>query len=104
MAAKVYATCPTCKTDIAFPIAGMTLEVDDMTGSGIVEFTCTRCGTVHKPVEADLVARLMDNGAQPTHQRTLERLPDSGTATISYDDMLDFHIAIAVEDCIAELL
>jgi hypothetical protein len=97
----IRATCPTCG-EVGLTPDDIDLRVADHdTTDSFYAFDCPACySTVRKPADERVVQLLLSGGVE---RRDLEREPAAPEPrfpwpSLSHDDLLDFHQALASED------
>jgi hypothetical protein len=101
----IRATCPTCG-DVELKPAELRLSVCTRPEWSTYAFTCPTCtDEVKKPADEEVVALLISGGviARPWHIPA-EALEAHDGPTLSYDDLLDFALALDGHDALAGIV
>jgi hypothetical protein len=101
----IKASCPSCG-DVDLTPAQLRLVVANVPERSFYSFQCTRCrDEVRKPADEEIVALLVSGGVRAERwQIPAEALESRGGPAISYDDVLDFALAMTRVDSLAAVL
>jgi hypothetical protein len=101
----IKASCPVCG-DVELTPAQMRLVVCSRPEWSYYAFLCTRCqDEVRKPADSEVVALLISGGvAAEEWDIPAEALEEKAGPAISYDDVLDFLLALEQVDRLAGTL
>lgn len=101
----IKASCPVCG-DIELTPVQLRLVVATAAERSFYSFRCTTCtDEIRKPADEEIVALLISGGVKP--ERWVipsEALEEHPGAALSYDDVLDFALALGQVDELAALL
>ena len=100
----IKATCPSCG-EVALGAEDILLRIGATRTVNTYGFTCPDCGDfVEKPADDRVVRLLLSGGVVPVPVHVpAEALEIHEGAAFTYDDVLDFHIALQSEDWFEEL-
>ena len=101
----IKASCPTCG-DVELTPTQLRLVVANVSERSFYAFHCAKCTSeVRKPADEEIVALLVSGGVRAERwQIPAEALEVRLGGTISYDDVLDFALALTKVDALAEML
>ena len=101
----IKASCPTCG-DIELTPTQLRLVVANVTERSFYPFHCAKCTSeVRKPADEEIVALLVSGGVRAERwQIPAEALESRAGATITYDDVLDFALALTRVDELTAML
>lgn len=102
---NIRATCPVCG-EIELKPAQVRLVVCTRSDLSFYAFTCTKCAQeVRKPADDEVVALLVSGGVvAETWRIPAEALEQHAGPQITYDDVLDFVLAVGRVDRLAGVL
>ncbi len=89
----IKVTCPECG-DI--DLTPLDLELSVAPSWATYSFTCCDCGNAVRKAADSEVVDLLSSAGVPTHMIPAEALEHHGGSALTYDDLLDF--ALALED------
>lgn len=100
----IKATCPICG-EVDLTADDVLLRIGVGTSPNTYGFSCPRCREfVEKPADERVVRLLLSGGVMPTLVHVpAEALEHKGGPALTYDDLLDFHQALARDDWLQEL-
>ena len=100
----IKATCPSCG-EVALGAEDILLRIGATRTVNTYGFTCPDCGDfVEKPADDRVVRLLLSGGVVPVPVHVpAEALEIHEGVAFTYDDVLDFHIALQSEDWFEEL-
>ncbi len=101
----IKASCPVCG-DVELTPQDLRLVVSNVSERSFYAFRCTTChDEVRKPADDEVVALLVSGGvAVETFEIPAEALEERSGAAVTYDDVLDFALALTRVDRLAGLL
>jgi uncharacterized Zn finger protein len=101
----IKASCPTCG-DVELTPAQLRLVVANVTARSFYAFHCATCvSEVRKPADEEIVALLVSGGVRAERWTIpAEALEVRDGDRISYDDVLDFALALDRVDTLTALL
>lgn len=101
----IKASCPVCG-DVELKPAQLRLVVCNRADWSYYAFTCTSCSDeVRKPADDEVIALLVSGGVLAQRWTIpAEALEERTGSPISYDDVLDFALALETVDLVAAVL
>lgn len=101
----IKASCPMCG-DVELKPAQLRLVVASVPDRSYYAFHCTQCtDEVRKPADEEIVALLVSGGVRAERWVIpAEALEAHGGPALSYDDVLDFALALSRVDRLAAVL
>lgn len=101
----IKASCPMCG-DVELKPSQLRLVVASVTDRSYYAFHCTTCNDeVRKPADEEIVALLVSGGVKAERWVIpAEALEVHGGPSLSYDDVLDFALALSRVDRLAAVL
>lgn len=101
----IKASCPVCG-DVELKPAQLRLVVASVADRSYYAFTCTSCtDEIRKPADEEVVALLVSGGVRAERwEIPAEALEEHSGAVLSYDDVLDFALALGRLDRLASAL
>ncbi|RJK93174.1 hypothetical protein [Vallicoccus soli] len=101
----IKASCPTCG-DVELTPTQLRLVVANVTERSFYSFHCAKCTSeVRKPADEEIVALLVSGGVRAERWTIpAEALEVRAGDRISYDDVLDFALALDRVDTLTALL
>lgn len=101
----IKASCPVCG-DVELKPAQLRLVVANVTDRSYYSFQCTTCtDEVRKPADEEVVALLVSGGVKAERWTIpAEALEEHDGGVITYDDVLDFALAMSRVDRLAAVL
>ncbi|ABK52974.1 hypothetical protein Acel_1202 [Acidothermus cellulolyticus 11B] len=100
----IKATCPTCG-EVELTPADLSLMVCNQAVLSYYSFRCPRCiEEVRKPADDHIISLLVSGGVRPIHWSVpAEALEPHRGPALSYDELLDFALALERSDYLAAL-
>lgn len=101
----IKASCPICG-DVDLTPAQVRLVVSNRSELSHYAFDCPRCHDEVRRTASEEIVRALEAGGVPAQRLHVpdEALEDHGGAPLTYDDLLDLHVALAGHDRLVELL
>ena len=101
----IKASCPICG-DVELKPAQLRLVVASVSARSYYAFVCTRCkDEVRKPADEEIVALLVSGGVKAERwEIPAEALEEHTGAALSYDELLDFALAMSKLDRLTSML
>src|SRR5471032_1079687 len=100
----IKATCPTCG-EVELTADDLTLMVCSQAPLSYYAFRCPRCiEEIRKPADDHIISLLISGGVRATNWNIpAEALEEHDGSSISYDELLDFALAVERTDYLAAL-
>jgi hypothetical protein len=100
----IKATCPTCG-EVELTADDLTLMVCSQAALSYYAFRCPRCiEEIRKPADDHIISLLISGGVRATNWNVpAEALEEHDGSSISYDELLDFALAVDRTDYLAAL-
>jgi hypothetical protein len=100
----IKATCPTCG-EVELTADDLTLMVCSQASLSYYAFRCPRCiEEIRKPADDHIISLLISGGVRATNWNVpAEALEEHDGSSISYDELLDFALAVDRTDYLAAL-